>query len=139
MDGVDIARITGSLLLIVVLILAAAWWLRRVGMLKTAEGLQIRVVSSCHVGARQQLLVVEVEGTRLLLSASARQLALLHVLAPSPAAAAKNIPVAVGQPKLRAWSRSRCGPTSRPKPKTQTQALTQHHLPNMRSDKPEQH
>ncbi|NYT79026.1 flagellar biosynthetic protein FliO [Alcaligenaceae bacterium] len=116
MDGADIARITGSLLLIIVLILAAAWWLRRMGMLKTAEGPHIRVLSSCHVGARQQLLVVEVEGARLLLSANARQLALLHVLAPSPAAVAKNIPVAIGQPKVGAWSRSQSRPTSPPKP-----------------------
>lgn len=86
-DGVDMARLIGSLLLIVLLILAVAWLLRRTGVLKAAGGPNIQILSTRHVGARQQLLVIEVDGTRMLMGANSRQLTLLHVLAePSPVA-----------------------------------------------------
>lgn len=91
-DGVDMARLIGSLLLIVLLILAVAWLLRRTGVLKAAGGPNIQILSTRHVGARQQLLVIEVDGTRMLLGANSRQLTLLHVLTePSPVA---TLPVA---------------------------------------------
>lgn len=80
MGDIAIARLIGSLLLIVLLILIVAWCLQRSGMLKTIEGPQIRILGARHIGARQQVVVVDVEGTRLLLGVSARQLSLLHVL-----------------------------------------------------------
>ena len=64
------------------LIGAAAWFLRRHPRLRGAEG-AIKVVGGPPLGARERLLLVEVEGERLLLGVAPGRVQTLHRCEPS--------------------------------------------------------
>jgi flagellar protein FliO/FliZ len=70
----------GGLLLILMLILGGAWLFKRYGnMTMGGKGL-IRVVGSASVGARERVVLVEVENARLLLGVAPGQVRTLHRL-----------------------------------------------------------
>ncbi|MCU7923948.1 MAG: flagellar biosynthetic protein FliO [Candidatus Thiodiazotropha sp. (ex Dulcina madagascariensis)] len=71
----------GGLLLILALIIGGAWLFKRYAQLPmTGKGL-VRVLGGTSVGARERVVVVEVENTRLLLGVAPGQVRTLHVLA----------------------------------------------------------
>ena len=86
--------ISPARLMLVALVLAAlvggAWWLSRRGggvRLKRAVGQGVRVVQRVPVGRRQSLLLVEVEGRRILVGSTPNSLTSLSEWDDEPAAA----------------------------------------------------
>lgn len=72
-----------SLVLILGGFVAVAWFARRHLPGLGAQGV-IRVMGSTAVGPRERVVVVEVEGTRLVLGVGSGNVRLLHVLSGAP-------------------------------------------------------
>ncbi len=76
----ELGQVTGSLLLVLLLIGALAWGAQRLRLAKGSTGRHLRVVDALSLGTRERLLLVEVDGERLLLGVAGGQLRCLHVL-----------------------------------------------------------
>ncbi|ATS63669.1 flagellar protein [Xanthomonas citri pv. fuscans] len=82
-----------ALLLVLVLIVGLGWLLKRMpgSGFRSTEGL--RVVTSLAVGAKERVVVVEVNGQQLLLGVTAGGISTLHTLPePLPTAPAPTLP-----------------------------------------------
>jgi flagellar protein FliO/FliZ len=79
----SLLQTTGGLLLILVLIIGGAWLYKRYGNLPMAGKGLIRVLGTTSVGARERLLLVEVENVRLLLGVAPGQVRTLYELPPA--------------------------------------------------------
>ncbi|BBR20385.1 flagellar protein FliO [Klebsiella sp. WP3-S18-ESBL-05] len=79
-------QVSGALLGIIVLILAAAWVVKRVqpGTVQGRSGSNLKVSASASLGARERVVIVNVEDARLVLGVTAQQVTLLHTLPPAP-------------------------------------------------------
>ncbi|UQY44195.1 flagellar biosynthetic protein FliO [Mixta hanseatica] len=64
-----VTQVSGALAVVVLLIISCAWLARRCGLAghARAHGSSIKVESSYSLGQRERLVVVEVDGQRLLL------------------------------------------------------------------------
>ncbi len=87
--AVDWARTFGGLVVVLAMIVAAGWLLRRLqqraGMAPGGRhGRVLSVVAQQMLGAREKVVVVEVEGTWLVLGVTQQQVQTLHSL-PRPA------------------------------------------------------
>ena len=76
----ELGQVTGSLLLVLLLIGGLAWGAQRLRLAKGSTGRHLRVVDALSLGTRERLLLVEVDGERLLLGVAGGQLRCLHVL-----------------------------------------------------------
>lgn len=86
--------LTGSMLMtqvgsvlggILLLILFIAWLVRKLGFAPQAkQNKLLKVVSSCPVGQRERVVIVEVEGTWLVLGVTPQQVTQLHTLPAQP-------------------------------------------------------
>ena len=82
-----------ALLAVLALIVALGWLLKRLpgSGFRPSQGL--KVVASLNVGAKERVVVVEVNGTQLLLGVTAGGICALHQLPePLPAAAGPTLP-----------------------------------------------
>lgn len=76
-----------GLALVLALIFFCAWLLRRLGFQPRGGQRLLKVVSSVMVGQRERVVVVEVQGTWLVLGVTTAQVRTLHTLAAEPQAA----------------------------------------------------
>ncbi len=90
MTEAAILRVLASLVLIVLLILALAWMARRRGWLQGRAQTPVRVLGSTRVGVRAHILIVEMEGQRLVLGVTPAQINHLATLSAPPRAAATD-------------------------------------------------
>ncbi|QZN94311.1 flagellar biosynthetic protein FliO [Symbiopectobacterium purcellii] len=66
---------------VLMLILAIAWVVRKLGLTPPVrQNKLVKVVSSCQVGQRERVVVVEIEDTWLVLGVTAQQITPLHTL-----------------------------------------------------------
>lgn len=79
-------QVSGALLGIIVLILAAAWVVKRVmpGAMRNPAASGLKVSASASLGARERVVIVNVDDARLVLGVTAQQVTLLHKLPPAP-------------------------------------------------------
>ena len=90
-----IGKVGLALALIIGVILLASRLIRRIGPRGLGFGQRIKVVSSAAVGQRERVVIVEVEGTWLVLGVGGGQVNKLHDLkAPEPAEPASSRPSA---------------------------------------------
>ncbi|MDY7509916.1 flagellar biosynthetic protein FliO [Ralstonia wenshanensis] len=95
--AVDWARTLGGLFVVLAMIVAAGWLLRRLqqragmgpGGLGRRRSQVITVVAQQMLGAREKVVVVDVEGTWLVLGVTQQHVQTLHTL-PRPAEAAST-------------------------------------------------
>ena len=85
MEQAAYLRVVFGLIVVVVAILACAWMARRAGLLKNTQGNGLRLISGLSLGPRQRIVVVEVDGTWLVVGVTAGNITLLHS---TPAASA---------------------------------------------------
>lgn len=76
----ELGQVAGSLVLVLLLIGGLAWGAQRLRLTKGSAGRHLRVVDALSLGTRERLLLVEVDGERLLLGVAGGQLRRLHVL-----------------------------------------------------------
>lgn len=84
--GAGVAGMLVSLILILGLFVLAAWLLKRY-LPQVGKAGPVKVVGATMVGARERVVVVEVEGTWLVLGVGGGQVRTLHTL-PKPGAGA---------------------------------------------------
>ncbi len=70
----------GGLLFILALILGGAWLFKRYGSLPMGGKGLVKVIGGASVGARERVVLIEVENTRLLLGVAPGQVRTLHRL-----------------------------------------------------------
>ena len=80
LDTGSLLQTAGGLLLIIVLIIGGAWLFKRYGNLPMAGKGLVKVLSATSVGARERLVLVEVENVRLLLGVAPGQVRTLYEL-----------------------------------------------------------
>lgn len=74
-------QVSGALIAIIALILAAAWLVKRLGFAPKRTGVNgLKISASASLGARERVVVVDVEDARLVLGVTAGQINLLHKL-----------------------------------------------------------
>ena len=78
-----------ALLAVVAVILLCSWLLRRIGPSRHWQGQSLKVVGSTLLGPRERVVIVEVEGTWLVLGVTPGQISKLHELPAPPAASAQ--------------------------------------------------
>ncbi|MFG6158739.1 flagellar biosynthetic protein FliO [Halomonas sp. 1390] len=86
-----LGKTAAALALILVIILVATALLRRWGLPHQRHGHHLRVVGSAAVGAKERVVIVEVEGTWLVLGVGGGQVTRLHDL-PAPAEPQEGAP-----------------------------------------------
>lgn len=84
-DASPLIQVSGALLGIIVLILAVAWLAKRFGLGGVAQrgSPGLSVSASASLGARERVVVVNVDDARLVLGVTAHQVTLLHTLPPA--------------------------------------------------------
>lgn len=96
-------QVAAGLALVLLLIAAAAWAARRLQGLRPHGHGRIRILEGLAVGAREKLLLVEVDGSRVLLGMCPGRIATLHTFAgesPPPPSFAHALDAARGAPAL---------------------------------------
>ena len=79
-SAAPLLQVSGALIAIIALILAAAW----LGFAPKRTGVNgLKISASASLGARERVVVVDVEDARLVLGVTAGQINLLHKLPPS--------------------------------------------------------
>jgi len=76
----SLLQTTGGLLLILLLIFGGAWLFKRYGNLPLGGKGMVKVLGGASVGARERVVLVEVENTRLLLGVAPGQVRTLYEL-----------------------------------------------------------
>ncbi|OXV28250.1 flagellar biosynthetic protein flip [Escherichia coli] len=83
-SAAPLLQVSGALIAIIALILAAAWLVKRLGFVPKRTGVNgLKISASASLGARERVVVVDVEDARLVLGVTAGQINLLHKLPPS--------------------------------------------------------
>jgi flagellar protein FliO/FliZ len=80
MGAESLFQTAGGLLFILALILGGAWLFKRYGSLPTGGKGLVKVLGGASVGARERVVLIEVENTRLLLGVAPGQVRTLHRL-----------------------------------------------------------
>ncbi|HIP52750.1 MAG TPA: flagellar biosynthetic protein FliO [Chromatiales bacterium] len=82
----NMMQTAGGLILVLILIVALAWLFRRVSHLPSGGKGMLRMLGGLSLGARERVVVVEVEGQRLVLGVAPGRVQTLHVLQGTSAA-----------------------------------------------------
>lgn len=80
MGAQSLFQTAGGLLFILALILGGAWLFKRYGSLPMGGKGLVKVIGGASVGARERVVLIEVENTRLLLGVAPGQVRTLHRL-----------------------------------------------------------
>ncbi|ELY3455224.1 flagellar type III secretion system protein FliO [Cronobacter sakazakii] len=85
--GSSLIQVSGALTLIILFILLFAWMAKRFGFAAKSTGMRgLKLNSSLSLGAREKIVIVEVEDARLVLGVTATSITPLHILPPAPPA-----------------------------------------------------
>ncbi|HUH30811.1 MAG TPA: flagellar biosynthetic protein FliO [Rhodanobacter sp.] len=106
----ELLRVLLSLAGIVVLIFAAGWLSRRLQRARGTGGRRIRCVESFAIGARERIVLLEADGTRLLIGTGPGGMRTLHVYdhvaaAPPGVVAAQPVAMPAFGELLARWKR----------------------------------
>lgn len=78
----ELANITLGLMAVLALIFALAWLYRRYGNLPAFNRSNIQLIGGVSLGTREKAVLLEVEGTRVLVGVTSNQITPLHVFPP---------------------------------------------------------
>jgi flagellar protein FliO/FliZ len=76
----QLLQLVGGLLAVLVLIGVCAWASRLLPFVRNSRNSALKIVENFALGARERMLLVEVDGKRLLIGVSAAGMSCLHVL-----------------------------------------------------------
>ncbi len=84
--GSALIEVSGALVIIIAVILVCAWIARRTGLFaRSVSAKNLKVSASVSLGARERIVVVDVEDARLVLGVTGQQITHLHTLPPASA------------------------------------------------------
>lgn len=87
-----LTQVGGALGAILLVIILGAWVVRKLGLAPGAKQSQrLKILASCSLGTRERVVVVDVEGTWLVLGVTAQQITPLHKLQAPPGAPDSDI------------------------------------------------
>jgi len=72
-------KVALALLVIIAVIFLCAWLLRRIGSGGAAAGNRLRIVGARAVGHKERVVLMDIEGTRLVLGVAPGRISKLHV------------------------------------------------------------
>ncbi len=75
-----ILQLVSGLLVVLVSIIVLAWIAKRFNRMQSLGGGNLRIIEGISMGARERVVVVEVDGSRLLLGVSPGRINMLHIL-----------------------------------------------------------
>ena len=96
----SLLRVIIGLVLVVAAILVSAWLAKRAGLTQRGGGNLLKQVASLPVGARQSIVVVEVDNTWLVVGVSPNQISPLHTLPAGQLPEGSPLPAAAFAAKL---------------------------------------
>jgi flagellar protein FliO/FliZ len=96
----SLLRVIIGLVLVVAAILVSAWLAKRAGLTQRGGGNLLKQVASLPVGARQSIVVVEVDNTWLVVGVSPNQISTLHTLPAGQLPEGSPLPAAAFAAKL---------------------------------------
>ena len=96
----SLLRVIIGLLLVVAAILVSAWLAKRAGLTQRGGGNLLKQVASLPVGARQSIVVVEIDNTWLVVGVSPNQISTLHTLPAGQLPEGSPLPAAAFAAKL---------------------------------------
>ncbi len=74
----NLLQMIGSLLLVLAIIWVIAWLLKRYALIPTSASNGIKIIATVGVGQRERVVIVEVEGARLVLGVAPGRVNTLH-------------------------------------------------------------
>lgn len=83
-------QVVGILLLIILLILFCGWVFKRIALNGAGGQKWTKVISVSHLGAKERLMIVEVDSRWLVLGVTAQSITKLHEMAPQLEASQAN-------------------------------------------------
>ncbi|MGE8680075.1 MAG: flagellar biosynthetic protein FliO [Achromobacter marplatensis] len=96
----SLLRVIIGLVLVVAAILVSAWLAKRAGLTQRGGGNLLKQIASLPVGARQSIVVVEVDNTWLVVGVSPNQISTLHTLPAGQLPEGSPLPAAAFAAKL---------------------------------------
>jgi flagellar protein FliO/FliZ len=96
----SLLRVIIGLVLVVAAILGSAWLAKRAGLTQRGGGNLLKQVASLPVGARQSIVVVEIDNTWLVVGVSPNQISTLHTLPAGQLPEGSPLPAAAFAAKL---------------------------------------
>nr|WP_315847101.1 flagellar biosynthetic protein FliO [uncultured Achromobacter sp.] len=96
----SLLRVIIGLVLVVAAILVSAWLAKRAGLTQRGGGNLLKQVASLPVGARQSIVVVEIDNTWLVVGVSPNQINTLHTLPAGQLPEGSPLPAAAFAAKL---------------------------------------
>lgn len=96
----SLLRVIIGLVLVVAAILVSAWLAKRAGLTQRGGGNLLKQVASLPIGARQSIVVVEVDNTWLVVGVSPNQISTLHTLPAGQLPEGSPLPAAAFAAKL---------------------------------------
>lgn len=88
-----LGKVVFALLLIIAVILVCTWLLRRFGPTRGVGAKNLRIVATRAVGTKERVVVLEVEGTWLVLGVTSTQISKLHELPAVETPPTASVPV----------------------------------------------
>jgi flagellar protein FliO/FliZ len=96
----SLLRVIIGLVLVVAAILVSAWLAKRAGLTQRGGGNLLKQIASLPVGARQSIVVVEIDNTWLVVGVSPNQISTLHTLPAGQLPEGSPLPAAAFAAKL---------------------------------------
>ncbi len=88
----QLLQTVGGLLLVLLLIAGLAWAVRRFGRLPSGAKGQLEILGGISLGARERVVLLKVEDTRLLIGVAPGRVQALHILSGAGSAVAEGAP-----------------------------------------------
>ena len=101
-SGGSLLQVGGALMLVLAAVAAVAWLLKRLNPHQIAQGGALRVISATAVGQRERVVLVEVDGTWLVVGVAPGHVSALHTM-PRPATQARQAQPAQGGAGFSGW------------------------------------
>ncbi len=79
-SGGSLLQVGGALMLVLAAVAGVAWLLKRLSPHPLAQGSALRIISATAVGQRERVVVVEVDGTWLVVGVAPGQVSALHTM-----------------------------------------------------------
>lgn len=92
----ELAKVAGGLVLVLALIAGLGWAAQRMRQGRGTGGRHLRILDALPLGTRERLVLVEVDGERVLIGIAGGRIERLHALSPKPEGFSEALAAATG-------------------------------------------